>query len=255
MRRLLYNIFEECGYVTASIILAVATAAGMLIASSFFGSVAARADTEARKKIVIIDSGINVTPSLRPYLCRAGSQDFTKRGLKDESGHGTNIASIIVRSMDPKQECIAVMKFWYPGISDDDSVRNMHDALNLAVHTGPSFINISGGGVSESGDEREMLQHALDAGVVVVVSAGNEGQNLMVQCDYYPACYAFKSKNFHVVANGKGWATASTSNYSGPVTDEADGENVSGGGIKLSGTSQAAAIITGELVVKNRQSK
>ncbi len=70
-------------------------------------------------------------------------------------------------------------------------------------------------------------------------------------CNYFPACYNFLNVYFRVVGNGKSSTQhAISSNYGSFVTDWRDGMNVTGFGIKLSGTSQSCALLTADLASK-----
>ena len=56
---------------------------------------------ETRTKVVIIDSGISRTQSAQKYMCKNGNKNFTDSKNKyDEHGHGTNILSIISKSIN-----------------------------------------------------------------------------------------------------------------------------------------------------------
>ena len=59
------------------------------------------ANAENRVRVAVIDTGID-SELATPYLCKDGNKDFTGKGMKDVSGHGTNIAGIIAKKINNK---------------------------------------------------------------------------------------------------------------------------------------------------------
>ena len=207
---------------------------------------------ETRKKIAVIDSGIDLNnQKLKPYICNSGSYDFTGEGLQDTHGHGTNIAWLVVKDLNPKEYCVMALKYY--------SLRNFSENLEReiksfarAIEHKAVLINFSGGGLGPSSPETEYILKALAKGITVVVAAGNNGNDLARNCNYFPAC-AVKDKNFYVVGstypNGQ---RLPTSNYNGPVSNWEVGFMQEGpDGKRMSGTSQATAIFSGKLLKNN----
>ena len=67
---------------------------------------------ETRIKIAIIDTGIDVTPKIAPYLCNSGHKSFhgafsfgSYDVFKDSvpQKHGTNVADLIAQNLDKKR--------------------------------------------------------------------------------------------------------------------------------------------------------
>lgn len=202
---------------------------------------------DPRTKIAIIDTGINNFRDIAPYLCRSGHVDMTHTGLGDNIGHGTNIAYIIKNKMNVDKQCLLIIKFWNDNILDKDD-NYMREAYRIAIDRGSKYINASMYGEGYYFGEHDEIKQALEKHIYVVTAAGNDGQDLSKKCNAYPACYAFKSPYFKVVASYKNGVRSSFSNYGGPVTDTANGEDVSAGGVTMSGTSQATALVTAQLV-------
>lgn len=186
------------------------------------------ASADDRIKIAVVDTGINVTPELVPYMC--GTKDFTGKGTEDLLGHGTAIAKLIVEGLDPRKYCILNFK-WLHVTSDRFSEYRVIRAIEEAVRVHAKYINLSLAGSGTNPEEQIIVNTALDAGAVLVIAAGNDSCNLSKECDVYPACYPILHPNFHVVAST---TRDAHSNYGGPVTDwalgfaDVDGERVYG---------------------------
>lgn len=208
---------------------------------------------ESRTKVAVIDTGIHVYNEIKPYLCNDKHYDFSGTNLKDTQGHGTNIATIIVKDLHPTDICIQVIK--YTTGTDMVKESNYIDALKQAVSDPQvKYINISSGGNGSLFEERQILLAALKLGKYVIVAAGNGSQDLGLGCTEFPACYFFMRPNFRVVGNGKSNERRDpTSNYGFAVTDWIKGTTICAGEtekgpICLSGTSQSAAFITNKLI-------
>lgn len=252
-----------------------------------------KAIIEKRVKIGIIDTGVDVTQKLRPFLCSSGHISLVDdSSLTDShySKHGTNVAGLISENLDPEKECLLIIKF-YDDSKKANFFKNVRLSVNYAITQKVSYLNMSLGGDSPISLEKESIKEALEAGIKISVAAGNgeEGplkdkNNLYVRkdsnfrdsklvkgveyvkanigfdldkkCQYFPACYDFDSKNFHVVGSTTGYKNSyggitSYSNYGKKVTSWEDGTNK--GFPPLSGTSQATAIHTGKWVKEDRK--
>jgi subtilisin family serine protease len=218
----------------------------MILSMALINTVFGQTVKEKRVKIAVIDTGIRAKTQIERYLCADGHKDFTGTGLVDRDGHGTNIAGIIAKKMDPKKQCIVIIKSFDP--LSKNSTETLVNALKWAQNQNVKFVNYSGGGAGKNLEEESTIGSMLNYGVTVIVAAGNDSKNLSADCYYYPACYAFKNKNFYVVGNGQGIYRSPSSNWGGPITNIENGENVEGEGIILTGTSQATAVMTGKLI-------
>ena len=167
-------VTKELGYALVSISLTLLLAAGMMFAVALFERIADA--SEVRTKIAVLDTGVNVTNQLKPYLCEGKHYDLTGTGLKDRIGHGTNIVNIIARYLDPKRECIMMIKWYDPKFETNDAanIKHLSEAAVAAIHiVHASFINISAGGSAPVSAERKALEAALERGTVIAVAAGN----------------------------------------------------------------------------------
>lgn len=205
---------------------------------------------ETRKKVAILDTGIDRDfPS--QYLCSEGHKDFTGEGLQDYVHHGSHLAYIIKNYINPRKECILVLKF-YDHLADFHSTP-LVKAYKYLQTIDIDFLNISFGGKVFAPVEKETMEILLNKGVEISNAAGNSSQDLSKSCNYYPACYNFKNQYYHVVASCKDGVYSEFSNYNGPTTDCNNGEKVHAGPYIFSGTSQSTAIQTGKNVENSRK--
>ena len=209
--------------------------------------------------VAVIDTGIR-DESL-PYLCK-DRVDFSGKGIYDTWSHGTNVAGLIERGANGADYCQMIIKFTDP-LQDKSisALNNIRLSFRYAIDHKVDIINYSGGGESPDDEEKKLVIEALDAGITLVVAAGNEHSNLNKKCDYYPACY---DKRIIVVGNlGVNGKRAKTSNYEKSyklngklikvpknrvIKHFVIGTDQEANGIKLTGTSQATAIVTGRLI-------
>jgi hypothetical protein len=140
-------------------------------------------------KVAVVDTGIN--PNLSEFTGRidAASRDVaSNRGLTDTQGHGTMVSGVIAANRDniyihgvAPQAMIVSLNVGdpagcRPGTSDCFLDTAIDDAINLAVDSGARVINMSFG--DEEGMTPEVwpaIQRAVDAGIIVVMAAGNDG--------------------------------------------------------------------------------
>ena len=136
-------------------------------------------------------------------------------------------------------------------MSGEESMKSIQEAVAYAIVLKVDIINISAGGKEFSLAESAIIKKALDSKITVVAAAGNNFVNLDKECNFFPACY---DERIIVVGNlNKDKSIADTSNYGNYVKKWEVGQNVlsdapNGGEQYKSGTSQAAAIVTGKIV-------
>ena len=209
-------------------------------------------------RIVVLDSGFNVTPEDVP-LCPTGHADFTGTGMRDTVPHGTNVAALIAQQVRGLQACIIVVKVLKN--HDGNAHRPYLDGLKHALRTGAKTWNMSLVGGAAIPEETRLLSQALDQGVTIFVAAGNgeavrSGYSVVVKpinldqrCEAFPAC---ADPRLRVVSA----YDLTRANFGKIVDIWESGLRKVGGGLSLSGTSQATAIATGKYVrnlLKNRE--
>jgi len=217
--------------------------------------------------IAVIDSGIDLThPDLsnnrweNPTPGVEGDVNgwdyITDSGvIRDEQGHGTAIAGIIAAEGNNQTGISGVM--WHASLmslrvldnTGTGDVGNAVEAIDYAVAHGAQVINLSWGTSGSSLTLKDAIERAIRRGVVVVCSAGNNGQNVDAT-PYYPA--SFGSRDLIAVASTDNFdQLTSWSDYGRRnVTVAAPGNNIlttqMGGGYWLvSGTSASAPLVSG----------
>ncbi|MED4202745.1 S8 family serine peptidase [Neobacillus mesonae] len=146
--------------------------------------------------VAVIDTGIDFShPDLKDNADLAGSKTFVPRTTDawDQNGHGTHVAGSIaangkVKGVGPGLTVRAYRVFGATGGAQQSWIT---DAIVSAANDGVDVINMSIGGwrwmannLGEKGDSASMVayhravQYAIQKGVTVVVSAGNDSRDL-----------------------------------------------------------------------------
>jgi subtilisin family serine protease len=204
---------------------------------------------EQRIKIAVIDTGFDIMrKDLRPFLCASGHRSLADDdALRDShpGKHGTNVAGLIAKNLDPAKQCLLIIKYWKLGSEGDSEINNVINAVDYAISQKVSYINLSIGGTDENRREIYVLNKALKHGIKIAVAAGNESMDLNAHCLIFPACYAsfFDENLYHVVGSFTKHNGHDYSNRGDIVRYLEDGTEV--GNPVMTGTSQATAIHTG----------
>lgn len=211
---------------------------------------ASRINAAEKKEIIaVIDTGASFSQITDGILCNKGRISYVGDSGIDRNGHGRNIIGIIAKKMNTEKQCILSYKVWEKGINGKKATSNIVRAILHATARGAKYINISMGGPLFDNAEFAAIKRANRLGIHVIVASGNEGKDFnKVKCDYYPACYRtkYQSTKFRVVTT----KSLKSSNRGDIVTNIERGSKVKAGGKTLSGTSQAAAVLTSKLINK-----
>jgi RHS repeat-associated protein len=217
--------------------------------------------------IAIVDSGIdfthpdlannrweNPTPSAEAdvngwdYITDSGS-------IRDEQGHGTAIAGIVAAEGNNAIGIAGVM--WHASLmslrvldsTGTGDVASAVEAIDYAATHGAQVINLSWGTTGASLALKDAIERAMRRGVVVVCSAGNNGQDVD-SVPYYPA--SFGSRDLIAVASSDNFdQLTSWSDYGRRnITVAAPGSNIlttqmGGSYANVSGTSASAPLVSG----------
>lgn len=221
----------------------------LLFAPFFFGF------TNNNKKITrvaIIDTGLNVEdPRFKDHLCPEVGEDFTGEGLTDIHGHGTHVAGLIKQYAGNVNYCLIILKYFSIKDSSSINTRQYLSALDSLNKYHPDVVNLSVTGPVSMPEERAIITNL--SKTKFFVAAGNEGADLDLVCDAFPACYAKDLKNVTVVGNLNAkdsnhgsvvglWINGTGVESTYPYTLDATGRHV------LSGTSMSTAIATGKYI-------
>lgn len=209
-----------------------------MILTLFMIFAATQLKAEDRIKIAVIDSGISFSQSTADYACKDGHVSYIDDTIYVRHRHGENIISILAPAVNPKTHCIKSFKVYRDvNALGDSSVDATIKALKaITKDYQVKFVNISMGGGGTNFNEKRYIKRLLIRGVQIAVSAGNNGQNLDKNCDYFPACYKKTLDSYHFYVVG---SSLPSSNRGQVVTDTYSGKDV--GTPVLSGTSQATA--------------
>jgi major intracellular serine protease len=245
--------------------------------------------------VAVIDTGINLRLDGTNMLCKYGHKDFTGTSIIDNHGHGTHISGLIDQyakgvvfspadnpydliikmnklKLTKVKYCQVILKYYDPTVKDNNNLDGLRKALQHAINLKVDVINYSGGGTSFDAVESFLIKKALNLGIKIVVSAGNDGKEIGSRIDtlgfkYEYYILGFKHKYYFYPAAVDSRLTvvgnydltshrAPSSNY-GTIVDKWEiGTNVLSYSnsfitfipVKMSGTSQATAISTGKLV-------
>ncbi|CAL9439574.1 hypothetical protein SUDANB1_02212 [Streptomyces sp. enrichment culture] len=165
-------------------------------------------------RVAVIDTGVDVTnPQLTDAVDAKSGRNFLPENLKDDDGnpiergkengttdtvgHGTKVAGIIAArpvkgtgfvGLAPDATIIPIQQNDAEGNGD---VGTLTDAIRYAVQARADVINISQDTtrpMTSTSDLKLAIDQALNRGIVVVASAGNDGLGGNVK-ETYPASY------------------------------------------------------------------
>ncbi|MFF2376093.1 S8 family serine peptidase [Streptomyces xiamenensis] len=220
--------------------------------------------TGAGVTVAVVDSGVDARhPDLADavvtgseYVMVPAEQGFarsTPAPEQDCEGHGTAVAGLIAadRTEGDRMTGVAPDAAVYPvrvadGV-DRASFETLAAAIDDAVDSGAAVVNLSFAIPGDREPVREAVERAVDAGVLVIAAAGNEGNRDPSQ-SMYPAAYDGVLAVAAVDGTG---APMQSSNAAEWVDLAAYGENLpvvapGGSGYRgESGTSFAAAQVSG----------
>ena len=236
-------------------------------------------------KIAVLDTGVDTDhPDLKDNLYKSpdtpnnnrdddgngyvddtyGWNAITGKGSgEDDDGHGTHVAGIIggrgnngtgVAGICWSASIVAVK---FMNSQGKGSTSDAIDGMEYAAKKGAKIINASFGCPSSSESLHDAVDYVQDKGVLLVVAAGNDGEDIDNHPEY-PASYT-DSNILAVAASTDTDQLASFSNYGDTAVDVgAPGDDIYstylGGGYKyLSGTSMASPYAAGLAAMLKKQ--
>ena len=217
--------------------------------------------------VAVIDTGVNGThPDLRGHTV-AGYNAITKAGIaagaaSDDNGHGSMVSGIVAAGTG-NGEGIAgvawsaeVMPVKVLDSNGEGADSDVVDGINWAVAHGAKILNLSLGGDADSPVLHDAVSSAVANGAVVVVAAGNSGDDV----PQYPAAYP---EAVAVAATDTDGALTDFSSYGSWVDVAAPGFNILSTEIADSsgndnyaygdGTSFSAPIVSGVVTLLRAQ--
>lgn len=208
---------------------------------------------ETRKVVAIVDTGMPSRKLIQPYLCKMKHYDLTGYGIQDINGHGSNIAGIIAKRLNPRTHCILIIKWFHSYATADNPIilKNTIAYSRILKKIQPDITNLSLAGYVPITEEADAIKFLLNNNKKVIVSSGNDGANLDIKCSSYPSCY-FKAitPNLYIVGsvNPRTNIVHPFSNHGAIVRYYENGLNVCAFNYCFGGTSQAAALLTSKLI-------
>jgi subtilisin family serine protease len=215
------------------------------------------------KTIVVanIDSGFTFSSDTKNVrLCNYGHRDFssirkfngryTKTPVpvdSDKNLHGTNIAGLIQDFGGYANFCMVILKYYNPDATGQQNLDASVAAVKYATRIKADFINYSGGGQLSDEAENTAIKKYLDQGGKIVAAAGNEAESSDI-APFYPAMS--DPRIISVGSTDMYGRKLPSSNYGPKVTKWEVGHKMKAFGIRLTGTSQAAAVTTGKIIRK-----
>ncbi len=203
-------------------------------------------------KIAVVDTGLDLTDRrFANVLCPTGHKDFTNTTIRDLHGHGTHIAGLIKANAGTQSGyCLIILKFYDANASGRISRDRTIAAFAEADRLGADIINLSGGGPGFDESEYLIMRNSQ---ALFVLAAGNDGKDVDFD-GYYPAAYHLLNSIVvgNMDTNGK---RVSSSNFGSVVTAWEIGLNALSEApdwsrdpmVRMTGTSQAAAVHSGRL--------
>lgn len=160
----------------------------------------------------VIDTGIN--PNLAEFAGRlhpASADIAANRGITDQEGHGTAVSAVIAAARNGSntvgvafESTVLSLNTADPTDCDPDDGCSHSDldiarALDIARQNGARVVNISLGGEGAGGVLLSAVNRAVAAGMVIVVSAGNDGE---ANPDAFASTLANQAGNGQVIIAG-----------------------------------------------------
>lgn len=147
----------------------------------------------SNQTVCVIDSGLGLPHEDFNAVNITGSDDIGTGNWFDAGGpHGTHVAGTIA-ALNNDVGIVGVMpngnlKLHIVKVFNDEGwgySSSLAQAVDTCAQNGATVINMSLGGAGSSVTERNAMQAAFDAGVLLIAAAGNDGDTSMS----YPASY------------------------------------------------------------------
>ncbi|PIC62703.1 hypothetical protein CSV79_15605 [Sporosarcina sp. P13] len=212
---------------------------------------------QQKKSIVVavIDSGIATNHEDLQGRIQPGGYNFhgNNTNIEDVNGHGTSVAGVLAASYSNDKGItgiagpynVKILPLKVTHITGTSYVSDSIKAIDYAIRKKADVINLSLGSNERSSVENAAIQRAIQAGISVVASAGNEAEegNLI----NYPASY---ENVISVGATDSKNRRSTFSNYNSYISLVAPGTGVYTTGLSnsykyMSGTSFSSPIVAG----------
>ena len=209
--------------------------------------------TKVSVRVAVIDTGISMNAISKEHIAEGKNYVDTKLSTEDTYGHGTAVASVILKEAKNTQIVPLVSNVFENGkikqVDNDTLAQMIRDAVDI-YHC--RIINLSAGLVLDKESVRRAVEYAEKKNVLIIASAGNDyAENGAVR--YYPAAYesvlavgALNKDGTEIAAfSQRGeWVDIYT------VGEQVEIKTLSGNSSVGDGTSYSAAKVTGQAVLE-----
>jgi thermitase len=158
---------------------------------------------ETNITIAVLDTGVDMNhPDIKNKIA-SGGKDFINNDndATDDHWHGTHVAGIAAAETNNSQGIAGVAwncKILPVKVADKEgmgSYSTLIEGLVWAADQNVQVINLSMGGEEAADSLRAAMKYAYDKNVVIVVSAGNEGDYVFYPAAYDDYCLAVAATN------------------------------------------------------------
>lgn len=191
---------------------------------------------QAPVTVAIVDTGINDAHEHFngvPMQFYDATEGLSGQGTFDTCLHGTSMAGLVV-DQNPDVELLIIQASWFCQMRQD----HVTNGINYAVEHGANIISITSNSTYDYPPMRQAISDAVASGVLVVISAGNTGDDT----PQYPAAYTpaltVAAYDWKQSSYGAWVDLAAPSKARVPIASD--------GYINASGTSVSAAIVAGQ---------
>lgn len=201
-------------------------------------------------QVCVVDTGVDANHTLLRGKIREAISLIPNEDANDGLGHGTHVASLIAGDAQmgaaaPRAKIISVKVFSASGNAGGD-LATISKGIQTCISRKADVINLSLGTTTPTPLLQTLIRQAVGQGTVVVAAAGNSANDVS-----YPAAYP------EAIAAGATNQDLSIAEFSArkPYVKlvapgvKIQGAKAGGGYVSLSGTSMAAALVSGVAAV------
>lgn len=195
-------------------------------------------------KLAIFDTGVS-NVSVNGFI------NFVNDTIKDENGHGTQMAGIVSSVISDAENRKATPCIWSVVIANHRGFTKtsvIMEALDWAINNEIQIINMSFGDYHKSALLEKMINKTASYGIIMVAAVGNDGAFKDENRIMYPAAFAnvlsVGAKSGETVANYSNGGTNADCFASGMQNTT----DTNGNPINIVGTSGATAFVSGTIL-------
>ena len=209
-------------------------------------------------KIAVIDTGVTIIPELSGQVISGYNAINSSNNSSDDNGHGTFVSSIIASRVNNNSgiagvnDRVNILPIKVLAANGEGYLSDLIKGIQYAIDQNANIINLSITSTAFNSILNNIIEEAYQKGIIVIAAAGNSGINITS-----PSVSPFNNdgnKNWviGVEALDNRGNRPSYSNYGLGVDVVAPGDKIIGYNNNnaleyMSGTSIAAAVVTGVL--------